>query len=280
MSAYETVTAQIIEKMQTVGTGWLNPMQGSGMPANAITGNRYSGINVLILGLSGKSWATYKQWQSVGAQVKKGEKGTSIVFFKPLKIEDKATGKDKTIPLLKSFTVFSADQVEGYESTEIIKTHAERIASAELWVENSGADIRFNDANGAFYKHIADYIQLPTIEAFKASPTSTQTENYYSTLLHELTHWTGHSSRNDRLKATTFGSKDYAFEELVAELGAAFQCALLGITSEPREDHAQYLNSWIRCLQDDKRAIFKAAALAEKAVKYLEALQTSNVMAA
>jgi antirestriction protein ArdC len=117
MSNYQKITDQILAQMQTVGAGWMNPMQGgrAGMPRNAVTGRRYSGINVMLLGLTGQAWATYKQWQSVGAQVRKGEEGTSVVFYKALQVKDRDTGDDTTIPMMRSFTVFNADQVDGYE---------------------------------------------------------------------------------------------------------------------------------------------------------------------
>ena len=246
------------------------------MPRNAVTGRRYAGINVMILGLTGQSWATYKQWQSIGAQVRKGEEGTAVMFFKPLQVKDRETGEDATIPMMRTFTVFSAGQVDGYEVEGIDLTEAERIEGADQWVANTGADIRHNNIGGAFYKPTADWIQVPHLESFKASEHSTQVENYYSTLFHELTHWTGHQSRCKRDLGNRFGSPDYAFEELVAEMGAAFQCALLGITNEPRADHAQYLNSWIKCLKNEPKAIFKAASLAEKAVQYIESLQSNE----
>ena len=278
MSAYQKITDQILAQMQTVGAGWMNPMQGgrAGMPRNAVTGRRYAGINVMILGLTGQSWATYKQWRSIGAQVRKGEEGTSVVFYKALQVKDRDTGDDTTIPMMRSFTVFSAGQVDGYEVEGIDLTEAERIEGADQWVANTGADIRHNNIGGAFYKPTADWIQVPHIESFKASEHSTQNENYYSTLFHELTHWTGHQSRCKRDLGNRFGSPDYAFEELVAEMGAAFQCALLGITNEPRADHAQYLNGWIKCLKNEPKAIFRAASLAEKAVQYLESLQSNE----
>jgi antirestriction protein ArdC len=278
MSNYQKITDQILAQMQTVGAGWMNPMQGgrAGMPRNAVTGRRYSGINVMLLGLTGQSWATYKQWQSIGAQVRKGEEGTSVVFYKALQVKDRDTGDDTTIPMMRSFTVFNADQVDGYEVEGIELSEAERIEGADQWVSNTGADIRHNNIGGAFYKPTADWIQVPHLESFKASEHSTQVENYYSTLFHELTHWTGHLSRCKRDLGNRFGSTDYAFEELVAEMGAAFQCALLGITNEPRADHAQYLNSWIKCLKSEPKAIFKAASLAEKAVQYIESLQSNE----
>ena len=127
MSNYQKITDQILAQMQTVGAGWMNPMQGgrAGMPRNAVTGRRYSGINVMLLGLTGQAWATYKQWQSVGAQVRKGEEGTTVVFFKPLQVKDKETGEDATIPMMRTFTVFNADQVDGYEMEGIELTESE-----------------------------------------------------------------------------------------------------------------------------------------------------------
>jgi len=278
MSNYQKITDQIVRQMETVGAGWMNPMQGgrAGMPRNAVTGRRYAGINVMLLGLTGQSWATYKQWQSIGAQVRKGEEGTAVMFFKPLQVKDKETGEDTTIPMMRTFTVFNAGQVDGYEVEGIELTEAERIAGADQWVSKTGADIRHNNIGGAFYKPIADWIQVPHLESFTASKHSTQVENYYSTLFHELTHWTGHNARCNRDLGNRFGSPDYAFEELVAEMGAAFQCALLGITNEPRADHAQYLNGWIKCLKNEPKAIFRAASLAEKAVQYLESLQSNE----
>jgi hypothetical protein len=117
MSNYQKITDQILAQMQTAGAGWMNPMQGgqAGMPRNAVTGRRYAGINVMILGLTGQAWATYKQWQSVGAQVRKGEEGTAVMFFKPLQVKDRETGEDATIPMMRTFTVFNAGQVDGYE---------------------------------------------------------------------------------------------------------------------------------------------------------------------
>ena len=199
-----------------------------------------------------------------------------MVFYKALQVKDRDTGDDTTIPMMRTFTVFNAGQVDGYEVEGIELTEAERIEGADQWVANTGADIRHNNIGGAFYKPTADWIQVPELESFKASEHSTQVENYYSTLLHELTHWTGHPSRCKRDLGNRFGSHDYAFEELVAEMGAAFQCALLSITNEPRADHAQYLNSWIKCLKNEPKAIFKAASLAEKAVQYIESLQSNE----
>lgn len=284
MKAHAEITAKIIAQMETAGSNWLNPMTGDGfgLPRNAVSGHRYQGINVLILGFTGSYWATYKQWQGKGCQVRKGEKGTSIVLFKKIEIKDKATGDKKMIPMLKTFSVFSANQVDGEFADKISKKglkkdETEIVEAADAWVAATGAIVRTDHSARAFYSPAADYIQIPVREVFTATPTSTSTEAYYSTLLHELAHWTGNKSRLDRLSMKNgFGSEGYAMEELVAELASAFQCALLDISPSPREDHAKYLNNWLKVLKDDPKAIFKAAAAAEKAVRFIEDLQPQS----
>ena len=282
MKSQKEITAKIIEQMETAGPNWLNPMVNgapAGMPRNAITGHRYQGINVLLLGMTGGYWATYKQWQSKECQVRKGEKGTHIVFFKKIKIKDKDTNEDKMIPMLKTFCVFGANQVEGEFADKLNGMKDKRdetdvIADVEAWVQATGAVINQSNQARAFYSPAYDEIHVPNREVFVATETSSATECYYSTLLHELTHWTGHKSRLDRFsKSSRFGDTAYAREELVAELGAAFQCAMLGVSITPREDHAKYLNNWISVLKNDSRAILTAAAAAEKAVQFIEDLQ-------
>ena len=289
-NAYEVITAQIVEAIEagalTFTMPWNNKGRASGLPFNASTGNAYNGINILRLwvgesanGFSTNAWASYKQWQAKGCQVRKGEKGTPIVFFKPLEIERKGADGDPekaTIPLIRLSTVFNADQVEGYASPAALDTEEDktaRLRAADLFVGNAGADIR-HGGDAAFYRPSADYIQMPNRSQFVGTDTSTATESYYSTLLHELTHWTGNKRRLDRLEfKNSFGSEGYAFEELVAELGAAFLCQSLGVTVTPRQDHAAYIQSWLKVLKNDSRAIFKAAAQAQKAADYLHGLQ-------
>jgi len=289
-NAHKVITAQIIEQMETAGSNWLNPMVGGaefGMPRNAVTGRRYAGINVLILGFTGQYWATYNQWQSKGCQVRKGEKATHIVLFKPLEVKDKQTGDQKVIPFMKSFCVFSANQVDGEFAEKITGAkqdavdETEIIAAADEWVTASGAEINHSRGASAYYRPSTDSIHMPNREVFADTGTSNATQTYYSTLLHELGHWTGHKDRLARIKLTnSFGNEGYAFEELIAELASAFQCALLNISVTPREDHAKYLNNWIRVLKDNPRAIFKAAAAAEKAVQFIEDLQPQSQEAA
>lgn len=286
-NAYDHVTNKIIDLMDQHGTGWVKPWAstgGNGLQISADSGKAYRGINQLLLLCSefgDHRWATYKAWQRMGAQVRKGEKGTSILFFKPLEITDKQTGEEKTIPMARVYTVFNADQVDGAEPLPIadLPNEAERLSAVEAFVSATGADIRHGQS-GAFYKPTADWVGMPNREAFTSTEHSTATECYYSTLLHELTHWTGHRSRLNRDQSNRFGDQAYAFEELVAELGAAFACAALGISNEPRPDHAQYLAHWRAVLKKDNRAIVTAAKLAQQAFEYLEAPADNNESAA
>lgn len=280
---YQEVTDKIVTLMEQGARAedWVMPWTGvnAGLPFNAVTGKTYRGINVPLLwcqasaaGHETNQWASYKQWLERGAQVRKGEKGTMIVFYRAIERKD-ADGEPDTIRFLRYSTVFNAAQVDGYEPPVVeLPDLAERIEACDDFASNSGADIRYGGGR-AFYTSRGDYIALPAWDRFRDTKHSTATENAYSTLFHELTHWTGHKDRCGRDLANRFGSEAYAAEELVAELGAAFICAHLGITSEPREDHAQYLDSWLRVLRSDKKAIFTAASQASQALDYLEGLQ-------
>ncbi len=267
----QQITDTIINMMETAGADWSKEWSAVDAPHNIASGKNYTGINTLVLsagavvrGYKSNVWGTYKQWADKGAQVKKGEKATGGIFYKTLEIKDKETDEKKRIPMLREFKLFNADQVEGYDIPATVKLDpVERDLNVDRYVAATGAAIG-HGGDSAFFMPGEDRIQMPRIETF------TSTNAYYATLLHELTHWTGHKSRLDRLTHARFGSEDYAKEELVAELGAAFQCQLLGVTSEPMENHAKYLNSWIKVLKDDKKAIFKASALAQKAVTLVE----------
>jgi len=273
VDAYESITNRVIELIETHGSGWTKPWRDTGLGGAAIsvtTGDCYRGINRLLLWLSPYSdsrWGTYKAWQAKGANVRKGEKGTQILFFKPLVIKQD-DGTEKQIPLAKIYTVFNAEQVEGCPELPQAEplTPTELIDNAEQFVRGVGANINLGGDNACYIPSL-DQIKVPHPDQFDA------TESYYGTVLHELVHWTGHKSRTDRNIANSYGSADYAFEELVAELGATFLCADLGVEQEPREDHAQYLASWLRVLRDDKRAIVKAAKLAQEAADFLHGAQ-------
>ena len=278
---YQDITNRIIKLMKEHGTNWVKPWHATGsgtMPVSINTGKAYNGINVLLLWAEARAcneWGTYKSWQDKGMQVKKGEKGTQIVFFKMLDIKNDSGDVEKQIPMMKYFTVFNGEQIEGYEPKLPATVDAkQRIDAVDAFIDNTGAVIHHGGDSACFIPS-RDQIHMPHIEAF------TQTEYYYSTLLHELTHWTGHKSRLDRLKLDgAFGSSLYAFEELVAEIGSAMLCATLGIDSEPRADHAKYLNNWMQVLSNDSKAIVKAAKLATQACQYLETLQQTAEAAA
>ena len=276
---HQDVTNKIVAAMEADPGQWTKPWSTNGRPKNATTGRRYSGVNILLLGMSGASegypsglWASYKQWQGIGAQVNAGERGTTIVYASTFTPKD-AEPDTKAIHFLKSTKVFNADQVDGFKVEEDAPVSlVERIKDVDQFTHATGALIR-HGGDRAYYSLASDEILIPELSSFKDTSTGTATENMYGTLLHELTHWTGHKSRCDREFGKRFGTEAYAAEELVAELGASFLCAGLGLAIEPRKDHAQYINSWIRLLKSDKRAIFTAASKASQAVEWLEQAQ-------
>lgn len=247
-------------------------------PANIVSKKAYRGVNVITLwayseerGYSSGTWGTYRQWAEAGAQVRKGEKAAFVVFYKEFETVPESDGSESETRLFARATpVFAAEQVEGYEAPakETISVPMTPIEQAEAFVAATGAEIHHGGTR-AFYRPSTDSIQLPPREAFIGTPTSTPAESYYSTLLHELTHWTSAESRCNRQLGKRFGDQAYAMEELIAELGAAFLCADLGITDEPRPDHAQYLSSWLAVMKADKKAIFTAASKASEAAVFL-----------
>ena len=293
---YQRITDRIVAAIEADGGAgkWCMPWHKGAatgiMPRNAITGHEYRGVNVVVLwciaeeqGYATGQWATFRQWKSAGASVRKGERAAPVVFWK--KFDRKPTDDDdddgnarKSFMMARGYSVFNVAQVDGYEPEEAElpgeRPLVERLEHAEAFVTATGAQ-RMNGVNRAFYRPANDTIYMPPIEAFTGSDTSTPQEAYYGTLLHELTHWSGAEARCNRQFGKRFGDDAYAAEELVAELGAAFMSAGLGIASEPRADHAKYIESWLRVLKGDKRAIFTAASKASAAVGYCEGLQDS-----
>jgi antirestriction protein ArdC len=249
------------------------------MPINAVTEKAYSGINILNLwvmaevkGYETPVWATYRQWAERGAQVRKGETASLIVFYKQYEVTpaEGAEGDDGKRRVAKGSAVFNASQVDGYVAPgpPADLGPIERIGRAETFVAATKASIQ-HGGDRAFFRPSTDHIQMPDEGLFAGTDTMSRTEGYYATLLHELVHWSGAKPRLDRDLSGRFGDQAYAAEELVAEVGAAFLCAELGITLETRADHAQYLANWLRLFKDDNRAIFTAAAKASQAVSYL-----------
>ena len=257
-------------------------------PVNIASKKAYRGVNVVALwayaeesGYSSGIWGTYRQWAETGAQVRKGEKAAFVVFYKELEFAaETETGDADTITRLfaRATPVFAAEQVDGYQPSVIdappTTTVITPLEQAEAFVTATGANI-VHGGSRACYVPRTDNIHMPPRDVFIGSPTSTPAEAYYSTLLHELTHWTSAPSRCNRELGKRFGDQGYAIEELVAELGAAFLCADLGITDEPRADHAQYLAAWLSVLKADKKAIFTAASKASEATTFLTAFQVA-----
>ena len=283
---YSRVTSRIVADLEQGARPWLKPWNAEhtagriSRPLRA-NGKPYRGMNVLLLwseavdkGYNAPIWMTYKQAQELGAQVKKGEHGSLVVYadrFTKTETGDQGQEIEREIPFLKGYTVFNVEQIEGLPSHYTAQPAnplpcLARIEAAERFFAATGASIR-HGGNRAFYAPARDFVQMPPFESFKDA------ESYSAILAHELTHWTGHASRCNREVGKRFGDQAYAFEELVAELGAAFVCADLGITPEPREDHAAYLAHWLEVLKQDKRAIFSAASHAQRAADHLQSLQ-------
>jgi antirestriction protein ArdC len=284
---YSRVTNRIIVELEKGVRPWLQPWNAQHAegritrPLRA-NGQAYKGINVLMLwgealasGFGCPIWMTYKQAQETGGQVRKGEHGALVVYADRMRRTETADNGEEIeheIPFLKGYTVFNCEQIDGlpehyYARPSPPLPAPARIEAAEQFAGATGAAIHHGGGR-AFYAIDADRVQLPPFESF-ADP-----ESYYATLLHELTHWTRHPSRLAReFGRKRWGDAGYAAEELVAELGAAFLCADLAITPDPRADHASYIASWLEVLKNDKRAIFTASAHAQRAADYLHGLQ-------
>lgn len=290
---YEAVTNQIITAIEA-GAGQVSmPWHSNGAaitrPKNISTGNTYRGVNTIALwaaaevgGYAEGLWGTYRQWQNRGAQVRKGEKSSLIIFYKEFERDDEdredgLTSFDRRF-MVKASRVFNVEQVDGYEreELEVGADSIDPITAADAFIHRTGAHI-IERGDSAFYHLKKDIITVPDRFRFKDTETSTATEGWYSVLLHELTHWSGAEARMAREFGERFGDDAYAMEELVAEIGAAFLCADLGITAEPRPDHAAYIDHWLRIMKGDKKAIFTAASAAAKASDYLAGLQSENV---
>lgn len=247
----------------------------AGRPFNVVTGKKYEGLNSFWLGLMGHSHlAGYEQWKSIGYQVQSGAKALKICQPR-FGRKDEETGSRPIIGW-GAGNVFSPDSVRSIEDgSEWVppelptKDDTEVVAEIDSFVTDTGIEVRESSDGGAFYSPAQDYVHMPLRSQFKSTETSSATINYYSTEFHELAHATGHKSRLDRKISNKFGSPDYAYEELVAELSAAMLCAEFKLSPTPRADHAQYVGGWLRALKNDKEFIVKAAKHASDAVQYL-----------
>lgn len=281
VDVYTRVTDQIIKAIEQGAGDWEMPWHVSDplmvTPRNASTGNRYRGVNVVGLwvssylnGFTQPVWATFQQWQELGCAVRKGEKCTVGVFWKRREEVEAEAGETSSEAetkgpklIARSFPLFNACQVDGFQIEEAEPVDpVERIDAAERFFKGVGAKVQ-EGGNIAAYNKRADVIRMPPFEAFK-DPVA-----FYATLAHECTHWTGHETRLNRDLTGRFGDESYAAEELIAELGAAFIAADLNLTTEPRGETAAYVDSWLRILRADKRAIFVAAGHAQRAADYM-----------
>jgi antirestriction protein ArdC len=277
--------ADIIKKLEEGVRPWEKSWKTNGldMPRNS-AGRAYRGMNVLLLwsaamigNFNSPYWITYAQARKMGGFVKKGEKSQSIIFWKTFKKEEtnEAGGIDeKTIPFMKWYAVFNAEQCENLpekfypKAVEVTESNGEPRPDVEAWIAGSKAFIT-HKGERACYSPKDDYIKMPERGAFKTL------DHYYGTTAHEMIHWTGYYKRLKRFKedgGSVFGSEEYAKEELIAELGAAFVGAQFGLPVAHRDDHASYLASWLKKLKDDKRFLLSAASKAQQAVDFINKL--------
>lgn len=284
---YQEVTNSIIDALEEGVAPWVKPWSSGGsafggLPVNGSTGRPYTGINVLLLwaaqqrgGFASSAWYTFNQAKSLNGSVKKGSKGTMAVFFKPIKkglkdeagnpiLDPQGNQKEDTIPLIKHFNLFNAEQIEWPEEEAPAETPVDSsevgYPEAQQVVDDSGAVV-YHGGGKACYVPALDVIHMPEKGRFESE------EAYYATLLHELAHWTGHSSRLDRLSEGKPSRSDYAYEELIAEISASFLCAHTGVEGDLQ--HANYIGSWLEKLRGDKKYVFRAASAAQKAADYL-----------
>lgn len=282
---YEVVTNQIIDQLEQGVVPWQQAWSaGPAVTHRNIRGNAYSGVNVLLTwiasaqkGFTQTRWLTYKQAKEQGGNVRKGEKGTTVVFAKQV-LTDKEDDNGKKIGYFvhKGYTVFNIEQCDGLEHLREGLTEPKpepiRCVETDALIAATGAVIKHDGAGRAYYKRDTDDIHMPVASSFNTMP------DYYSTVLHELVHWTGAKHRLDRIKGKSFGDKDYAFEELCAELGSAFLCAQMGFDSDLQ--HASYIGSWLQALKNDKKYIFRASSQASKAAEYINQFQEQAAIAA
>lgn len=287
---HQEITNRIVGAIESAGDfqlPWVRSRGGSvARPANIASGNPYNGVNILSLWVSAMAsdyasnlWGTYRQWQARGAQVKRGEKSSLVVFYKQVTYRDDDGGDDGDHDraaherlIAKASHVFNAAQIEGFIPTQdvVLPTAPvfDPIMAAEEFARATGAKIKEEGERACFIPSL-DEIHMPDRGRFTGTETISAAESFYATLCHELVHWSGAKTRLDRNLSGRFGSESYAMEELVAELGAAFLCSDLKITPETRADHAQYIANWLRVLKSDKKAIFTAASKASEAAKWL-----------
>jgi antirestriction protein ArdC len=285
---YQRITDQIIAELERGTLPWHKPWSAGHLGDRVVrplrhSGESYRGINIISLWMTATAfsytspyWMTYRQALELGGQVRKGEKGSPVIFASSLVKQDADVPDDaeaREIHYMKGYTVFNAAQIDGLPERFVSMPDQppldvpKRNSQAEAFFTATGAEVRHGGAR-AYYSPKADHIQLPPFESF------TDPVGYYATRAHETLHWTSHEKRMNRsFDRKRFGDQGYAMEELVAELGAAFLSVDLHLTPELRPDHASYIESWLKVLKNDNRAIFTAAAHAQRACDYLHSVQ-------
>ena len=239
---YAEVSARIIAELEAGAAPWIKPWSatpGANTPCNAVTNRPYSGCNIILLWMAGAAgyraarFLTYKQAMELGGHVRKGERGTKVYFVKQLEIREDGDASTRLVPMMREYTVFNVDQCDGLPDIVTagkpmrVRNPDTRDDLADQFLRSTGADIREGHGE-AYYVPSRDFISMPAFEAFNGA------DHFYGTAFHELTHWTGHMSRLDRDLNNRFGSRNYAGEELIAELGAAFLCAEFGFDGDLR----------------------------------------------
>ena len=283
------VQEKVLADMDKLGTDWDKPwldMMRKSFPMNFATKKHYTGFNIFWLSLASankgyihNAWATYKQWTNLGGIVKKGEKSTRVFYWELKKFEDKENLDSNGDPEIKSrwflkiWNVFNIYQVDGIElpKPELVNK-INPISKVEEFIRKTKAEIKIGGST-ACYSPILDYINMPSMEYFKNTKTANASVHWYSTLLHEIVHWTGHDNRCKRNFKKGYASKEYAMEELVAETGSAILTVMLGITKTPTPDHAKYLNHWKEVIRNNPKAIFTAFSKSSQAIEFLNNLQ-------
>ncbi len=286
MNLYETVTSKIIEALREGVVPWKKPWHvESAIPVNAVSNKAYRGVNTLLLGLSPYTdhrWMTFKQVQERGGSIVKGEKSTMVIFWKYWQPSDQeqeeSAPRGKSVPMLRYYSVFNAEQCSGLNLPELPKRHQlnenQRIERAGILVQSMPDRPNIQEGGAsAWYKPMPDLVQIPALETFDSA------DLYYSTLFHELAHATGHQKRLNRSGVTEtvhFGSSEYGREELVAEVTASFCCATVSLDNSLVNDSASYIDSWLNVLSRDPKAIVIAAAQAQKAADYIKGIDYSS----
>jgi antirestriction protein ArdC len=274
---HKEITDRIVARLRAGVVPWRQPWSSKGfgvMPRNALTQRAYSGANVILLwsraqesGYAAPLWLTFKQALELGGNVRKGEKGETVIYVSKVIRTDEKTGEKRAIPFLKAYTVFNVAQCDNLPAKVTTPNGLQRVANpnerdelADAFIAATGADYRHGEPR-AYYRPVGDYVNMPDFASFKSSSA------YYGTAFHELTHWTGADKRLARTFGKRFGDQAYSAEELVAELGSAFLCAEFGFDNDGAD--AAYIASWIKFFTDHDNAIVAASAAASRAVEFM-----------